>query len=212
MKSNVQVIYIHGAEIFATHEEYIKYLKQSSVKLSSSRKWNREYLQEELEGITEFYCPNMPRGNANPYYPEWEIFFSKLLEELNENIVLVGCSIGGIFLAKYLSEHRIDNNIVSLYLVASPYEREDGAEEYIQRQFELREDLKHIYNNTNKITLLFSKDDDCVPISNINKYKQELPNAKYEVYESKNGHFVVEEFPELIEMIKEDIEEFEKKR
>ena len=100
MKSNIQVIYIHGGEIFATHQEYIEYLKQSPVKSRSSRKWNREYLQEELEGIAEFYRPNMPWGNANSYYPEWEIFFSKLLDELNENIILIGCSLGAIFLAK----------------------------------------------------------------------------------------------------------------
>lgn len=205
MKSNIQVIYIYGAEIFATHEEYMEYLKQSPVKLTSSRKWNREYLQEELEGIAEFYRPNMPRGNANPYYPEWEIFFSKLLNELNENVILIGGSMGAIFLAKYLSEHKVEKNILSLYLVASPYEDENGAEEYIQRQFELRENLKNIYNNTNKITLMFSKDDDCVPISDMEKYKQELPNANYEVYENKNGHFVLEEFPELLEMIKGDI-------
>ncbi|MFP4401605.1 MAG: alpha/beta hydrolase [Candidatus Nanoarchaeia archaeon] len=204
----IQVVYIHGAEIFATHEEYIEYLQQQRVKLTSFRKWNREYLKEELEVIAQFIRPNLPRGNCNPHYDEWEIFFTNLLKELNHNIILIGCSLGGIFLSKYLSKHKVDKNFISLYLVASPYEDESGAEEYRARNFHIDKDISKLYNNTNNITLMFSKDDDCVPISDMNNYKEKLPNAKCEVYESKNGHFIVEEFSELLEMIKQDIEKF----
>jgi hypothetical protein len=51
---------------------------------------------------------------------------------------------------------------------------------------------------------MFSKDDAIVPISHADKYKKKLKNANFIIYESKNGHFKIPEFPEIIEMIKAD--------
>jgi len=58
--------------------------------------------------------------------------------------------------------------------------------------------------NCKNITLFFSKDDDIVPVDHAYKYKKKLPNANFVIYDSKNGHFNIEEFPEIVEMIKED--------
>ena len=60
-------------------------------------------------------------------------------------------------------------------------------------------------NQKNMRKLLFSKDDDCVPVSHAKKYKDKLPNSKIITYESKNGHFETEEFPEIVEMIQNDL-------
>lgn len=70
--------------------------------------------------------------------------------------------------------------------------------------FELGDDLSMITKNCSNTKLFFSKDDDCVPISHLEKYKQKLQDAEYFVYEDK-GHFAVEEFSELIKIIKEDL-------
>ena len=50
-----------------------------------------------------------------------------------------------------------------------------------------------------------SEDDDCIPISHARKYRNKLPNAKIIVYKSKNGHFRISTFPELVKMIKNDV-------
>ncbi len=74
--------------------------------------------------------------------------------------------------------------------------------------FELREDLNLIEENCDDVVLMFSKDDDCVPVSHADKYREKLKNSDIVIYDSKNGHFRVSEFPEIVEMIREDVRNF----
>ncbi|MFH1607722.1 MAG: hypothetical protein ABIA78_01165 [archaeon] len=62
-----------------------------------------------------------------------------------------------------------------------------------------------IEKNCQNINLLFSKDDDCVPVSHAEKFREKLKNSKIIIYESKEGHFKISEFPEIIEIIKKDL-------
>jgi len=64
--------------------------------------------------------------------------------------------------------------------------------------FELKRPVSNLIKYTDKIFLYQSKDDDIVPFTNVEKYKQDLPNAKLLVFENR-GHFNQEEFPELVE-------------
>jgi predicted alpha/beta hydrolase family esterase len=48
---------------------------------------------------------------------------------------------------------------------------------------------------------LFSKDDCIVPFSHQEKYAQKLPEAKKVVFQDR-GHFKLEEFSEIVELIK----------
>ena len=57
-------------------------------------------------------------------------------------------------------------------------------------------------NKIENIYILHSKDDFVVPFSHAEKYVEMLPNAEFMTFEDKN-HFLIEEFPELIEKIKE---------
>ena len=52
---------------------------------------------------------------------------------------------------------------------------------------------------------MFSTDDNCVPVSHAEKYGKKLKNAKIIIYKSKNGHFKITKFPEIVKMIKNDI-------
>lgn len=52
---------------------------------------------------------------------------------------------------------------------------------------------------------MFSKDDEIVPVSHAEKYRKKLKKADIIIFESKNGHFFVSEFPEMMEMIKSDL-------
>jgi predicted alpha/beta hydrolase family esterase len=56
-------------------------------------------------------------------------------------------------------------------------------------------------NIQEKITIFFSKDDFVVPFEHIQDYKNVLPNASYNIFEDR-GHFLQEDFKELIEEIK----------
>ena len=52
---------------------------------------------------------------------------------------------------------------------------------------------------------MFSKDDDAVPVSHAEKFRKKLKNADIIIFKSKNGHFKVSKFPEIIRMIKADV-------
>jgi hypothetical protein len=51
-------------------------------------------------------------------YIAWKIWFEKLFPFLQpENVILIGSSLGTIFLSKYLSENIFPRTIQSLHLV-----------------------------------------------------------------------------------------------
>ena len=69
----------------------------------------------------------------------------------------------------------------------------------------LKRDLSLIEENSKNLYLLFSKDDDIVPISHAEKYRKKFKNANIIIYKNKNWHFKVSRFPEIIKMIKKDV-------
>ena len=118
----------------------------------------------------------------------------------NLSPVLIGNSLGGIFLAKYLSENRLPHKATSVILVAPPFDDSASTEE-LSGGFELGDDLPMIFENTETLYMLFSADDEVVPPVHAQKYHQALPAAKVVVLEGKNGHFRVPELPELLHII-----------
>ena len=71
--------------------------------------------------------------------------------------------------------------------------------------FKLKSDLSLFEKSCENIILMFSADDDSVPVSHADKYRNKLKNAKIVIYKSKNGHFRISKFPEIVKMIKNDI-------
>jgi len=118
---------------------------------------------------------------------------------LRDRVVLIGHSLGGIFLAKYLSENDFPKKISATYLIAAPYDAEDS--EYSLADFTLPKSLEKLRRQGGKIFIFQSEDDPVVPFPNSEKYLRALPNAKKMVFKN-NGHFSQEKFPELIESVK----------
>ena len=67
-----------------------------------------------------YMYPQMP-NKQNADYQAWKIEFEKILPDLDKDSILIGHSLGGIFLAKYLSENKLAQKLDSLHLVAAPY-------------------------------------------------------------------------------------------
>ena len=139
----------------------------------------------------------------NARYDDWKIHFERYLPKLKNHIILIGSSLGGIFLAKYLSENKFPKKILSVYLICPPFDNTLPSEDLVNG-FKLKSNLSLIEKNCRKINLLFSKDDGVVPVAHAEKYKKKLKNASIIIYKSKNGHFNISKFPELIKMIKKD--------
>jgi predicted alpha/beta hydrolase family esterase len=201
-----QILFIHGGEAFRNRENYLNYLRSRKVKLNKEIYWSEDYLNNELGKNFQTVIPRMPlQDNAN--YEDWEIVFENYLNAMNENIILVGISLGGIFLSKYLSENKVNKKILSVYMIAPPFD-DTLPNDDLAGGFELGEDLNLIEENCDDVTLMFSKDDDCVPVSHAEKYREKLRSSEIIIYDDKNGHFGISEFPEIVGMIKEDVRNF----
>lgn len=193
-----QIIIIHGGTTFDTYEEYMVYLNSCELTLEkTNRKDWKDFLGLKLPDFEVIY-PKMPNAK-NARYLEWKIWFKKLFHLLNDDVTLIGQSLGGIFLAKYLSENEFPKKITSLHLVAAPYDAETLKESLAD--FALSGTVEELANHTDKIFLYQSKDDPAVPFADVEKYKRDIPSATLVVFEDR-GHFTQEEFPELIENIK----------
>lgn len=192
-----QVIIIHGGRAFRTHEKYIEYLKNKEVSLEYflyKKGWKSD-LPSTLGKKFEVLAPHMP-NKQSAKYDEWKIWFERLLPFLKDDVILVGHSMGGIFLVKYLSENNFPKTIGAIFLVAAPFNLEDEIHE-----FRLEKDLKKVWEQCQIIHLYQSQDDMVVPESEVEEYKKAWPEAKLHIFEDR-GHFNQENFPELVAEIR----------
>jgi len=203
MNKKTQVFFIHGGETFKNQKDYLHYLKTRKISLERKARWSAVYLRKNLGRNFEIIKPRMPLQD-NAKYSDWKINFERYIPYLKNNVILIGNSLGGIFLAKYLSEHKFPKKILSTYLVCPPF---DGSlsDEDLVGGFKLKSDLSLLEKNSKNLYLMFSKDDTVVPVAHAEKYRNKLKNAKIIIYKSKNGHFRISKFPEIVRMIKKDI-------
>ncbi len=202
MKNKIDVFYIHGGNTFTTDKDYLKYLRTKKVSLGQRIRWNGDNFQKDLGSKFLLTVPRMPLQD-NAQYRDWKIMFENYVRLLKGPYILVGGSLGGIFLAKYLSENKLPKKAISVYLVCPPFD-DDMPGDRLAGGFKLKSDLSQIEKNCKNLYLLFSKDDDVVPVAHAEKYRKKLPSAKIIIYKSKNGHFNITKFPEIVKLIKAD--------
>jgi len=202
-KERTQILIIHGGETFKNKKDYLHFLKTRKISIEEKIRWADSYLKNNLGKNFQIIKPRMPFQD-NAKYEEWKIHFERHFPQLKNNIILIGNSLGGIFLAKYLSENKFPKRIISTYLICPPFDNTTPGYDLVGG-FKLKSDLSLIEKNSKNLNLLFSKDDDVVPISQAEKYRKKLKNANIIIYKSKNGHFKIQKFPEMIRMIKEDV-------
>lgn len=188
------LVIIHGGTTSDTYEEYLAYLRSCELTLEKiNRKDWKDSLVDKLPDFEIIY-PKMP-NSKNARYEEWKIWFEKLFPLLSDQVVLVGHSLGGIFLAKYLTENNFPKRIASLHLVAAPYDTEVIKDSLAD--FALSGTVESLSQQTDKIFLYQSKDDTSVAYADVEKYVRDLPSATLRTFEDR-GHFLQAEFRELV--------------
>ncbi|HWH07447.1 MAG TPA: alpha/beta fold hydrolase [Candidatus Paceibacterota bacterium] len=190
-----QVVVIHGGETFDTYEDYLAWLTAYELDLEkgTTKRW-KSTLAEELGEEYEVILPTMPNG-FNAKYAEWKIWFEKHIPHLRDGVALVGHSLGGIFIAKYLSEETFPKSIASVHLVAAPFDTADAN--YSLADFVLPESLEKMAEQAARIYLYHSTDDPIVPFTDLAKYQSKLPYARTSIFADRD-HFRMESFPELV--------------
>ncbi|MAQ77365.1 hypothetical protein CL684_02470 [Candidatus Campbellbacteria bacterium] len=203
MNHKQQIVHIGGGEAFNSYDQYINYLQSVPLwhmeKSQESLPWYKkygEYLNEK-----KYECIKIPMPNdSNARYNEWKIWFERHIPFLRDGVILVGHSLGGIFLAKYLSHNTLLVDIEQLHLVAAPYDNENKKEQLAD--FKITEFPNDFYENTiSRIHIYHSKDDTVVPISESEKYHKALPESQLRIFDDR-FHFLDETFPELFENIR----------
>lgn len=200
-----QVVFIHGGEAFQNYEDFLTELKNKEIDglfTESPKRWHKE-LVKTLGDEYEVFKPSMPNSD-NSKYLEWKIWFERHFPFLREDVILIGHSQGGMFLTKYLIENETPFSVKALFLVGSIHDSYVCFGESLEDGGDFGFDatrLPLLVERVENLIVVHSKDDFCVPFEQGEKLAKALPEAEFMVFEDKN-HFLVEEFPELIEKIK----------
>lgn len=190
-----QVVIIHGGDTFDTYDEYLKFLRGFEVSLEdATRKGWKRTLGERLGDGYQAIPLKMP-NEFNAKYLEWKIWFDKHVPFFEDAAVLVGHSLGGLFIAKYLSESEFPKRIAGVFLVAPPFDADDS--EYSLADFGLPDDISGLSRQAGALFIYHSKDDPVVPFADMAKYSARLPRAILRAFGDR-GHFNQEEFPEIV--------------
>lgn len=195
-------MHIHGGGAFNTYEQYLNALDTCNFRVNddaAQMRWARNYKKFLDQANYELIVPVMPNKH-NAKYIEWKIYFEKSFPLLRDGLVLVGHSLGGIFLAKYLSENKLPVSLLQLHLVSTPMQDENEHEQLADFKVEVFPNNFHD-NEISQVHIYHSKDDTVVPISESEKYHEAIPDSIFHIFEDR-FHFLDEDFPELFESIR----------
>jgi len=193
-----QIIFIHGGDSFDTNQEFYDFLRTIPFDpYEPERKRWRDWLKGEVASTHEFLFLAMP-NKLNADFTAWSIWFEKLLPFMCDEVTLVGHSLGGSFLLRYLSEHTLPISIRQLHLVAPAVDHLDcpGLGQFAT-------DLETWHGFKNEIAdihIWHSADDTIVPMHHSERLVAKLPAATLHTFTDR-FHFLDETFPELKDVI-----------
>lgn len=155
------------------------------------------YLQNNLGPSYEIVFPEMP-DPENPHYRSWKRTLNGVFDSVDNDLILIGHSLGASVLLKYLSEEKVDRKIKGLFLIGAIHW---GKEEWEVEEYMLNKNFSAKLRDIPNIFLYHSKDDEVVPVTHLYYYAEELPNAITREFNNR-GHLFGRGFPELVEDIK----------
>jgi predicted alpha/beta hydrolase family esterase len=197
--SSKQVILIHGGSCWKTRAEYLADLKATKfvVGFFPRAGWHKN-LQKDLGADCKVLLPDMPNWQ-NARYDEWKIWFEKALAVSGADPVVVGHSLGGIFLIKYFSETIQHPKIRAMLLVGTPYQTVSQNPDF--GNFALQRQPRRLAGLGSKIRFYHSQDDPIVDFGDVKKYQKVLPGAVIKTYANR-GHFIQNHFLDLAKDIR----------
>jgi uncharacterized protein len=164
------VLFIHGAGDGAYEEDRL---------LAAS-------LQNALGSAYEVRYPKMPEEDSAEY-ADWKAQIASELATLDGEVILVGHSVGGSVLLKYLSEEQVENPIAGLFVIATPYW--SGQDIWKWDEARLPEDVATKLANIPRIFLYHSRDDKTVPFAHLALYAAKLPQATIREVDGRGHQF-----------------------
>ena len=154
------------------------------------------YLEKSLGPEYDVVTPEMPDAATYPHYVPWRDRIDSELRAMDGPVVLVGHSLGGSLLLKYLAEGRPPASVAGLFLVSTPFW---GSEDW-EAEYALPDDFASRPPEM-PIFLYHSREDPHVPYAHLALYEQRLPNATSRPTEGSD-HSFVNGLPALVEDIR----------
>jgi len=152
-----------------------------------------EYLRSELGDQYEVKFPKMPEPE-NPAYVEWKRKLSIELSKIGHEVILIGHSLGGSVLLKYLSEEKYDKTIPGLFIVAAPYW---GKRNWEADEFTLKDNFATTLHDIDQTFLYHCTHDEVVPVDHLAVYSNKLPQAEVRECDT-GGHLFSNGNPDLL--------------
>ncbi len=199
------IVFIHGGEAWESREIYRS--KIQSGELNSY--WYSKFFDKALEGSkvswkTELsdFCktnhislikPQMP-NKTNADYDKWKMVFEQSLPFVTSQTILVGHSLGSMFLTKYLSENKLDCKAVFL-VSGGMWNTLDG--------FECPESVQNLFEMGAKVNIVHSDNDEVVKPELSYELHRCLPKAKLLITQGQSH--LNSTSPELLDLIKKEL-------
>jgi predicted alpha/beta hydrolase family esterase len=163
-----------------------------------SEKWV-PYIKKQLGPEYHVVCPEMP----NPQFPQYALWREKIkstIAKLKGPLILVGHSLGGTLLLKYISEEKIQNQILGLYFIASPYFSEDKGWNY--QDFFIHKSPNELLGEF-PLYSYHSTDDAVVPVSHQGFFAKRFPQTIVRTLSGHGHEYNMSEFKEIIQDIRQ---------
>lgn len=149
-------------------------------------------LGHALGDAYEVRCPKMPDEDS-PEYGAWRDFISRELAALDGEVFLVGHSLGGSVLLKYLCEEEAARPVAGLFLVAAPFW---GAEGWEVDEYAPPEDFASKLSPDLPVFLYHGREDEVVPFAHLALYARKLPQATIRELDDR-GHQLGEDLSDV---------------
>ncbi len=157
-------------------------------------------LQKELGSAYDVHYPIMPLDESAGYL-DWKAQIAAEMASLEDDVILVGHSVGGSILLKFLSEEHADSSIAGLFLIGVPYF--GGDENWNVDELILPRDFAKKLSSIPRIFLYHSHDDEIVPFPHLALHSAKLPRAIIREFDGR-GHQFKNDLAEIAGDIKKE--------
>lgn len=148
----------------------------------------------------EVHYPAMLHEN-DADYESWKRQIAKELTTLDDPVLLLGHSVGASILLKCITESEVENTIVGIFLIATPFWGGDGWRYEGFTRLALQEGIAAKLPKSARLFLYHSRDDEIVPFTHLALYAQTLPQATIRELDGC-GHQLNDDLFEVAEDIK----------
>jgi predicted alpha/beta hydrolase family esterase len=131
------------------------------------------YLKESLDSNYVLHHPSMP-DPENPRYQEWKMTLQATLPVGGNKVAIIGHSLGGSVIVKYLSEGLCQVPVAGLFLVGAPYW---GLRGWTMEEFMYGPDFASRLPDIERVFIYHSRNDQWVPFSHAEAYTKKLTTS-----------------------------------